>query len=198
MTNHCTTSLSPGRRRLSALSIRCWLCVLLLASARVACAQSSTINGHIVDTTGAPVQSVQVVITSDSTHESTTVKTNASGYFLLPPLPPGSYSLDATAATFASIHMKNIKLEVGSEQAIKLSLKPMVQAQDVTVEATPPELQTTTVERGNVIESQFVENTPLNIRNPLQLVNFAQGVTAVEIDIRPPEAAITAIYRDID
>ena len=32
-----------------------------------------------------------------------------------------------------------------------------------------------------MIESQFVQNTPLNIRNPLQLVNFAQGVTNVSM-----------------
>ena len=46
------------------------------------------------------------------------------------------------------------------------------------VTATAPELVTDHPDRGNVIESQFVQNTPLNVRNPLQLVNFAQGVTA--------------------
>jgi hypothetical protein len=131
-----------------------------------------------MDSSGAPVQGVEIVVTSDATHQKTSVKTNASGYFLLPPLPPGTYSLDATATTFAAVSVKDIKLEVGGGQSLNLTLKPMTQAQDVTVEATPPELQTTTDERGNVIESKFVENTPLNIRNPLQLVNFAQGVTA--------------------
>jgi hypothetical protein len=158
--------------------MRCWLFVLLLSAAPLALAQSSTINGHVVDGSGAPVQGVQVVVTSDSTREKTTVRSNAAGYFLLPPLPPGTYSLDAAAPTFANISMKGIKLEVGGEQSVNFTLQPMTQAQEVTVEATPPELQTTTAERGNVIESQFVANTPLNIRNPLQLVNFAQGVTA--------------------
>ncbi len=48
----------------------------------------------------------------------------------------------------------------------------------MTVNATAPELVTDQPDRGNVIESAFVQNTPLNVRNPLQLVNFAQGVTS--------------------
>jgi hypothetical protein len=178
MTNHRKTSSSARRGCLSLFSFRFLLVSLLWTTAPLAFAQSSTISGHVVDGSGTPVQNVEVTVSSDSTHQKTVVKSNASGYFLLPPLPPGTYSLDATTATFATIRMKGIKLEVGGEQSINLTLQPMTQAQEVTVEATPPELQTTTSERGNVIESQFVENTPLNIRNPLQLVNFAQGVTA--------------------
>lgn len=170
------------RKRLPKWSLCCWLCVLLLTMAPLSRAQSSTMNGHVVDSSGAPVQGVQVVVTSDSTHEKTVVKTNHAGYFLLLPLPPGTYSLDAESPTFATVNVKGIHLEVGSEQSINLTLKPMTQAQEITVSAGQPELQTTTVERGNVIESQFVDNTPLNIRNPLQLVNFAQGVTAYSTD----------------
>jgi hypothetical protein len=35
--------------------MRCWLFVLLLSAAPLALAQSSTINGHVVDGSGAPV-----------------------------------------------------------------------------------------------------------------------------------------------
>ena len=95
-----------------------------------------------------------------------------------PPLSPGYYVVHASAPTFAKVTIENVKLEVGGSRAIDLTLTPLSQTQNVTVTATAPELITDHPDRGNVIESQFVQNTPLNIRNPLQLVNFAQGVTA--------------------
>jgi len=144
----------------------------------LASAQSSTVSGHVVDAAGAPVQGAHVEITSATTHEANAVKTNGEGYYLLPPLTPGFYSINATADTFARVTVEALKLEVGGSRTVDLTLKPMSQSQDVTVTATQPELVTDIPDRGNVIESKFVENTPLNIRNPLQLVNFAQGVTA--------------------
>jgi hypothetical protein len=63
-----------------------------------------------------------------------------------------------------------------------MTLVPAGQVQNVVVTAVAPELVTDNPERGNVIESEFVQNIPLNIRNPLQMVNFAQGVTAYSTD----------------
>jgi hypothetical protein len=141
-------------------------------------AQSVGVNGHVTDATGAAVPGATVQIVSAGTNESNSVQTNGQGYFLFPPLTPGSYVLYASAARFARFTLQDIKLEVGSARSFDVKLEPASQAQSVTVTATPPELVTDTPDRGNVIESQFVQNTPLNIRNPLQLVNFAQGVTA--------------------
>src|SRR5262249_23054196 len=75
-------------------------------------------------------------------------------------------------------HHRSVVIEVGTSRSLDMTLKPESQIQSVTVTAAAPELVTDRSDRGNVIESQFVQNTPLNIRNPLQLVNFAQGVTA--------------------
>jgi hypothetical protein len=52
----------------------------------------------------------------------------------------------------------------------------------VLVSAGAPELEVNHPDRGNVIESEFVQTMPLNIRNPLQMVNFAQGVTPYSLD----------------
>jgi hypothetical protein len=154
------------------------MAVLLALGSGVALAQSGSLSGHVVDTTGAPVQAAQVDIVNDATHETTTVKANGAGYYLFPPLTPGTYTINASAPTFARVTVKSLKLDVSGSRTVDLTLKPGAQTQDVTVTATQPEIVTDVPDRGNVIESQFVENTPLNIRNPLQLVNFAQGVTA--------------------
>ncbi len=140
-------------------------------------AQSSSVNGHVADSSGAPVANAAVEITSDTSNEIRRVNTNGQGYFLFPPLVPGTYVLHVSSPTFNRVTLDHVTLEVGSPRTIDVTLTPASQSQEVTVTANAPELITDTPERGNAIESKFVENT-LNIRNPLQLVNFAQGVTA--------------------
>src|SRR5262249_346517 len=92
-----------------------------------------------------------------------------------------SYVIHVTAPNLAKATIDQIKLEVGSSRAIDVELKPEGVSEELTVTASAPELVTTVPDRGNVIEAQFVQSTPLNIRNPLQLVNFAQGVTNVSV-----------------
>ena len=87
--------------------------------------------------------------------------------FFCRPSPPESYVVHASAATFTRFTLEGLKLEVGGSRSIDVTLTPENQAQSVTVTATAPELVTDHLDRGNVIESQFVQNTPLNIRNPL-------------------------------
>jgi hypothetical protein len=158
--------------------LRWVLSFAIATSATAGFAQSSSVNGHIVDRSGAPIADAIVDITNSATNQTTLVHTNDEGYFLFPSLTPGNYVIHAVAPTFSSYTVEAVKLEVGGSRSFDIALVPQSAAQSVTVEATEPELITDHPDRGNVIESQFVQNTPLNIRNPLQLVNFAQGVTA--------------------
>jgi hypothetical protein len=140
-------------------------------------AQSSAVNGHVADSGGLPIPDAAVEIVSTATTESHRVLTNNEGYFLFPPLTPGSYVIHAGAPGFGDVAIDKVTVEVGSARSINVTLRPANITESVSVTAAPPELVTERPDRGNVIESEFVQNTPLNVRNPLQLVNFAQGVT---------------------
>ncbi|NUQ28870.1 MAG: TonB-dependent receptor [Acidobacteriaceae bacterium] len=141
-------------------------------------AQSSAVSGHVMDNSGAPVQNADVDIVSTATNETHAVHSNGDGYFLFPPLTPGKYVVHASAPTFARYTVNDFTLEVGTPRALEIKLQAESAVQSVEVTASAPELVTDHPDRGNVIESKFVQNMPLNVRNPLQLVNFAQGVTA--------------------
>lgn len=154
-----------------------FLLFLIFATSN-AFAQSSAVSGHIVDAAGLAVQSALVTITSTTTNEVFAVHSNGEGYFMFPPLAPGSYVVRASAAGFGKVTINGVQLEVGGSRSIDVTLKPESVSQEVTVTASAPELVVDHPDRGNVIESEFVQNMPLNIRNPLQMVNFAQGVTA--------------------
>src|SRR6516165_3120078 len=140
-------------------------------------AQSGAVSGHVVDSAALPVPNASVDIVSTATSETHSALTNGVGYFLLPPLTPGSYVIHAGAPGFAQVTIDKVTVEVGSTRSIDVTLKPAGLTENVSVTAAPPELVTDQPDRGNVIESEFVQNTPLNVRNPLQLINFAQAVT---------------------
>lgn len=144
----------------------------------LAVAQNSVVSGHVTDSSGASVPGTTIEIRNGATGVVSTALTNNDGYYQFPSLEPGMYVLQASGKTFAQSTIEDIRLEVGGTRTIDIVLKPAQSAQSVTVVATSPELVVDNPDRGNVIESQFVQNIPLNIRNPLQLVNFAQGVTA--------------------
>jgi Carboxypeptidase regulatory-like domain/TonB dependent receptor len=159
-----------------------WALLFVFLTASYAFSQSSAVNGHIADSSGAAVQGAQVTIISKGTNQAIEVRTNGDGYFLFPPVNPGVYVVHAAATGFTKETIDNVVLEVGGSRTFDLVLKPESVSQDVTVTASAPEMVADNPDRGTVIESELVANTPLNIRNPLQLVNFAQGVTSYSGD----------------
>jgi hypothetical protein len=142
-------------------------------------AQSSAVSGRVVDGSGLPVSRALIDIVSGRTNEMTTSKTNDEGRYLFPPLNPGVYVVHASALHFSRATVEGVTLEVGGSRVIDFKLQPEGQAESVTITASAPELATGNPDRGDVIESAFVQNTPLNIRNPLQLINFSVGVTTI-------------------
>lgn len=159
-----------------------WVALCLHISAGLAFAQNGAVSGHVTDASSAAVQGAQVTITSFTTNQSTEVRTNGDGYYQFPPLVPGSYAIHVKAAGFARETVDHIELEVGSSVQVNAILKPASVQQEVIVTASAPELVLDHPDRGVVVESEFVETIPLNIRNPLQMVNFTVGVTQYSLD----------------
>jgi hypothetical protein len=104
-------------------------------------------------------------------------ESNDSGGFLLPPVPPGTYEITATSSGFAAERVTGLTLEVGASKVIALVLQPASVHEVVQVEDTPPELTTDRPDRSVVIDRNLVADIPLNVRNPLQLINFSPAVT---------------------
>jgi hypothetical protein len=176
------TSLAALSRAARRMGFSRLALLFLLLTVTNALAQNGTVSGHVVDSAGLAVPDATVTITSNSTNVVYEVRTNGEGYYQFPPLVPGNYVAKVTAKGFEVETIGNVTLEVGGSLRIDAALKLGSVTQDVLVTASAPELVVDNPDRGNVIESEFVQNIPLNIRNPLQMVNFAQGVTAYSTD----------------
>ena len=140
-------------------------------------AQNASVSGHVVDPSHAVVRSATVVLTNTETQVKVQVTTNDRGDFIMPPVAPGPYEISAVAPAFKPAVLSGITLELGESKVVTLQLNLNDVQQTVEVTTTPPEINTSTADRGLLIEPAFVESLPLNIRNPLQLIDFSAGVT---------------------
>ena len=84
-------------------------CLMMIALAAPAAAQTGGVRGKIVDDAGKPVQDVVVVLSSPEGLGDATLKTDAKGEFFRIGMRPGDYSVKATkgplSASLARFHV---------------------------------------------------------------------------------------------
>jgi hypothetical protein len=76
-----------------------------------------------------------------------------------------------------TLERQNIKLEVGQDIRVDVSLQPGEQRQVVTVQAEIPLIETNNAELGGTIPNQVINDLPLNGRNFENLLDLRPGVS---------------------
>jgi hypothetical protein len=150
--------------------------VVCLAAALAANAQSARVSGQVLDSRRAAVKGAQVTLRNIDTDGQFRTQSTEDGAFLLPPVPPGRYEIGASFTGFAPSRVTGLILELGESKVLTIELKPESVHETVTVADTAPELTTDRPDRSVVMDQSFVDNIPVNIRNPLQLINFSTAV----------------------
>jgi hypothetical protein len=127
---------------------------------------SATIQGTVIDSTGAAIVGANVTAQSTKTGAKLTRSANDSGYYVLSPLDPGDYTITATSKGFEKLIQKNV--HVDGMQVLGLNLTLQVGATDltVTVTDTPPALETENATLGSVMESHVYQSLPLEMGSP--------------------------------
>ena len=151
-----------------------------IPSAAVGQVESGTINGVVLDNSGAVISGARVNITNTATGQVRTTVANASGEYSVPFLAPGKYDVEASKDGFASLVQRGVVLQVDQILALNITLKPgsLKQTLEVTEEAPP--LQTESATLGNVVNGQQVQTLPLNGRNFMDLASLTAGTTPAE------------------
>jgi hypothetical protein len=141
-------------------------------------AVNATLLGTVTDSSGAAVANVKMTITETNTGISRTSQTNESGNYVLPDLPPGTYTVTAELAGFKRASRASIDLVVNTTERVDLVLEPGNVSETITVEAETPILQTERADTGRKLESVLTENVPLGTnRNFQNLLNIVPGTT---------------------
>jgi hypothetical protein len=140
-----------------------------------------TINGTVVDHSGAAIPAAKVKVVQLSTKSTREVVSNAQGLFNLPSLVPGGYTLTVKAPGFKDEILDNIningfqELDLG-QVTLEVGAGP---AASVTVTADQ-QLIKDSGERVNTIQAEQVADTPNNGRNWANLLGLIPGAVANE------------------
>jgi hypothetical protein len=158
-------------------------CVFFLGMCFWAQAQtnSGTINGSVRDESGAPVSAAQVAITDQGTTLTMASKTNDEGSFTVTGLGAGSYSVSVVKPGFQRYQETGLYLGAAQTRTVTAVLKIGQVVSQVTVEASPEQVQLSTSEVSSVVSEQQVANLPLNGRNYQSLAALMPGVVNTNI-----------------
>ena len=158
--------------RIPRVCLMLLLCVPLFSQG-----SAGRILGSITDPTGAVIPGVTVTIRDVDRGTVRTLLTDEAGVYNAPNLLPGTYSIRVELAGFTTVERQNIRLEVGQDIRVDLSLQPGEQKQLITVEAESALLETNSAELGGTIANQVINDLPLNGRNFENLLDLRPGVS---------------------
>ncbi len=158
--------------------------VVLVWSALPAFGQSQAINGTIegtiVDTSGAVLPGVTVNITNTDTGAARSVVTNDAGLFRAPLLPLGTYTVSAELAGFRRFEQKGITLVAGQTAVINVTLSVGEMAEVVSVTADSPVVDLAKIDQGRTLNEREIKELPLTSRNPYNFALLQPGVVGFE------------------
>ena len=140
-------------------------------------AQSASVSGQVLDSSGAAVPGAKVALLNAETQVTLNTVSDGRGVFLLPPVAPGQYQVTVTATGYTTWVESGITLEVGEKDDLNPVLKVGSVSTTIAVTSAAPEINTEDPDKSTVTESSLVANIPLDVRNPLQETNFTVGVT---------------------
>ena len=161
------------------LSMLLLVCLLPLAIPMQAQVEtSSSINGTVIDSTGAVVVGAAVTVKNQDRGETRKAVTNSTGYYSFPSLPPGTYTTTVSMAGFKTVVVRDRVVQVAQPASVDVTLSVGASAQTVNVSAAGAELiATTTSEISGTISPTLVENLPLNSHNMFDLAVLTPGTS---------------------
>jgi len=138
----------------------------------------ASIRGTVVDQSGAVLPGINVMATNVATGVSKTTATNTTGAFVFLQLPVGDYNVKVEKQGFKTYSAFGIHLDVNQVYALDVKMEVGGVAQVVVVEANALQVETSTPQRGDVLESDVILSMPLQGRNWVNLQQLESGVVA--------------------
>jgi len=146
-------------------------------AASVASAQvTGSINGTVVDATGAAVPGATLVLTNTQTGDIRQLASSDQGFFYFTDLPRGEYTIKINSKGFRELVIGPVVLTVGQQMTVYPKVEVGSAVESVEVSASPPPVTTSDSSLSELVDSKRIEQLPLNGRNALQLVSLLPGV----------------------
>ncbi|HYP00141.1 MAG TPA: TonB-dependent receptor [Pyrinomonadaceae bacterium] len=172
-----------------AFPVRLWpsairfvlVCLFALVSVGAAFAQAqsnaSDLQGYVRDAQGGLVVNAGVTARNKATGLTRTAQSNDEGFYQITNLPPGEYEVTVEAANFSRANIPSIVLTVGQRADLDVPLAAGQVSETVTISgATTDIVETSRTVLANTIDTQRIENLPVNQRDYLGIATTISTV----------------------
>ena len=126
-----------------------------------------SINGTVVDSSGAAVQGATVSVTNGATNFTSSTTTQATGFYQVFNLPIGTYSVKVGQTGFETTTLNGIPVQEAHATTVNATLKVGQASVSIEVSATPL-LNATDATNGYTMDSAQIDMTPLATGAPTQ------------------------------
>ena len=147
-----------------------------LSSYAKAQATNAQMSGKVVDSTGAVVPHATIDVKNTGTGLDRTVSSSATGEYVIPSLPVGTYSLKAVVAGFKTYAQSGIVLEDGQDARVDVVLQIGSTTETIQVTAAAVQVDTSSASIRTEVDATQIAELPLNTRDTLQLITLVPGV----------------------
>ena len=146
------------------------------------------IAGYVRDASDAVVTGATVTVTNVGNGDQRTATTNANGYYVIPNLQVGTYSVSAEMPGFKKTVQSGIVLDSAAKLNIDLVLTVGAVSESVEVKASTTLVQTESAQVGRVVDTKQIQDLTLNGRNPIFLALLKPGVAGGSIGTFDPDS----------
>jgi carboxypeptidase family protein/TonB-dependent receptor-like protein len=137
------------------------------------------IQGAVFDSSGANIPGVTVTITDVDRGTTRVLISGEAGQYAATGLTAGTYKVRAELAGFTTVERNNVRVEVGNNTRVDLTLMPGGQAETITITEEVSAVNTASATLGGIVSNQAIAALPLNGRNFFRLLELRPGVVTV-------------------
>jgi hypothetical protein len=122
---------------------------------------TGAIAGTIVDSSGAVVSGVRVVLANNNTGVTLETTSTSDGYYKFPSVPSGQYSETFTGLGFAGVRKTDIYVDLNSTSAVNVTLQVGTAEATIQVSASAARIETESADVSTVLTPGEVVDLPL-------------------------------------
>lgn len=146
-----------------------WLALAVPANAQTA--TTGNLSGTVKDASGAVLPGASVTALHVATGTSYEAVTNSEGYFSIPNVRVGVYTVKVTMSGFRDEHQENVNVQLGTDKTVEFKMELASVAENVSVVAQTPLLDTTSAGASSNISQAVIDSMPTIARS---ITDFAR------------------------
>jgi hypothetical protein len=162
--------------------------LFLSCSAMFAQFDTGQISGFVRDPSQGVISGASVTVTNQGNGNQRTITTNQTGFYVVPNLQVGTYSVAAEMPGFKRTLQPNVVVDSAARLSVDLTLTVGSVNESVEVTGSAAQVQTETAQVGRVVDIKQIQDLTLNGRNPIYLALLKPGVTGGSIGTFDPDS----------